>query len=333
MPERSRHLAPMLSVAGVGLVLLCLISLLIGAGDVGAWRSLETLFGQGDEQSRFVIYGLRWPRTELAVVVGIALGAAGVLLQSVTRNTLAEPGLLGVSAGSSFAVVMAISLGASASSLAFSVAVLGALIGCLLVMAVCRLRGVGSDPVRLILAGAAFSGFLSALSGLLLLRDQRTADEMRFWVIGSLAGRPVETLYAALPSLICGLILMLPLVRPLAALALGEALASSLGHHPQRVRLGVLIVVAMLVGTANAAAGPIGFLGLIVPFMARRMVGSDIRQTIRLSLLLGPSVLLGADIVSRLLVSPYELPIGVVTAFIGAPVLIATVRAQRLPIL
>ncbi len=333
MHTRSRHLSLMLCAVGSGLMLLSLVSLLTGAGDVGAWRSVETLFGQGDEQSRLVVYGLRWPRTELAVVVGIALGAAGTLLQSVTRNTLAEPGLLGVSAGSSFAVVMAISLGASASSLAFGVAMVGALMGCLLVMAVTRLRGVGNDPVRLILAGAAFSGFLSALSSLILLSDQRTADEMRFWVIGSLAGRPVETLYAALPGLICGLILMLPLVRPLAALALGEALASSLGHRPERVRLGILTVVAILVGTANAAAGPIGFLGLIVPFMARRMAGSDIRQALWLSLLLGPLVLLGADIVSRLLVRPYELPIGVVTAFIGAPVLIATVRAQHKPIL
>ena len=163
-----------------------------------------------------------------------------------------------------------------------------------------------------VLAGAAFSGMLGALSSLLLLWDQRTADEMRFWVIGALAGRPLDTLDWSLPGLIGGLLVALLVVHPLAALALGERVASGLGHHPQLTRLGTLLAVAILVGTATAAAGPIAFIGLIVPYIARRLVGSDIRRTLGLSMLLGPCVLLLADVISRLLVRPYELPVGVV---------------------
>ncbi|MGE8500059.1 MAG: FecCD family ABC transporter permease [Pseudomonas sp.] len=322
-----------LGLATLCLSSLCLLSLLLGAGDVGIWPSLQALLGGADEDARFVVRELRWMRTELALLVGLALGCAGVLLQAVTRNPLAEPGLLGVSAGSSFAVVLAINLGATAATMHLGVAMFGAMVGCVLVLLVTRLRGVGDDPVRLVLAGAAFSGILGALSSMLLLWDQRTADEMRFWVIGALAGRPTDTLNWALPGLMLGLLIALPLVRPLSALALGERVASGLGHHPQLTRLGTLLAVSLLVGTATAAAGPIGFTGLIVPYIARRLVGSDIRRTLVLSMLLGPCVLLFADVLSRLLVSPYELPVGVVTAFVGAPILIAVVRSHRLPTL
>ena len=322
-----------LSYSAVCLLLLCVTSLLLGAGDIGILPSLQALLGGSDEDARFIVFELRWVRTELALLVGLALGAAGVLLQAVTRNPLAEPGLLGVSAGASFAVVLAINLGASAASLHLGVAMLGALVGCVLVLLVTRMRGVGDDPVRMVLAGAAFSGMLGALSSLLLLWDQRTADEMRFWVIGAVAGRPLDTLDWSLPGLIGGLLVALLVVRPLAALALGEHVASGLGHHPQLTRLGTLLAVAILVGTATAAAGPIAFIGLIVPYIARRLVGSDIRRTLGLSMLLGPCVLLLADVISRLLVRPYELPVGVVAAFVGAPILIAVVRNHRLPTL
>ncbi|MGP9824735.1 FecCD family ABC transporter permease [Ectopseudomonas khazarica] len=333
MPASRLTVAKALGFAALCLLLLCGASLLLGAGDIGILPSFRALLGGQDDDARFIVFELRWVRTELALLVGVALGAAGVLLQAVTRNPLAEPGLLGVSAGASFAVVLAINLGASAASLHLGVAMLGALLGCLLVLLVTRLRGVGDDPVRLVLAGAAFSGMLGALSSLLLLWDQRTADEMRFWVIGALAGRPLDTLEWSMPGLLAGVLLALIVVRPLAALALGERVASGLGHHPQLTRLGTLLAVAILVGTATAAAGPIAFIGLIVPYIARRLVGSDIRRTLALSMLLGPCVLLLADVISRLLVQPYELPVGVVSAFVGAPILIAVVRNHRLPTL
>ncbi|PZW68925.1 iron complex transport system permease protein [Pseudomonas sp. URMO17WK12:I1] len=326
-------LAAALAWVSAALALLCVASLLIGAGEVGILRSLSALVGVVDDEARFVLFELRLPRTLLGVLVGVALGAAGVVLQSATRNPLAEPGLLGVSAGASFAVVVAISLGASAATLNLGVAITGAMAGCLLVLLVTQVRGVGDDPVRLVLAGAAFSGILTAISTLILLHDQRSSDEIRFWIIGALAGRPQDVLTWSAPGLLLGFLLLAPLIRPLAALALGENMATGLGHHPGLTRLGALLGVAVLVGTATAAAGPMAFVGLVVPFVARRLVGPDIRRTIGLSLLLGPVIVLFADILSRLLVSPYELPIGVVTALIGAPVLIAVVRSHRLPTL
>lgn len=312
---------------------MCFASLLIGAGDVGILQSAAALFTSTDGEARFVVFELRLPRTLLGLITGMALGAAGAVLQSATRNPLAEPGLLGVSAGSSFAVVLAISLGASAATLHLGVAVGGALAGCILVLIVSQARGVGDDPVRLVLAGAAFSGILTAISALILLHDQRSSDEIRFWIIGALAGRPQDVLAWSVPGLLMGLFILVPLVRPLAALALGEKMATGLGHRPGLTRMGALVAVAILVGTATAAAGPIAFVGLVVPFVARRLAGPDIRRTLGLSLALGPSIILFSDILSRLLVSPYELPIGVITALIGAPVLMAVVRTHRLPTL
>ncbi|MED5499507.1 MAG: iron ABC transporter permease, partial [Pseudomonadota bacterium] len=258
---------------------------------------------------------------------------AGSLIQAVARNPLAEPGLLGVSAGSALAVAIALVLGASAATLRISVAQLGALAGCLFVLAMARVNGVGNDPVRLVLAGAILSGLLGALTSLLLLVDQRSADEIRFWVIGSLAGRRLEDLRAILPSLLFAGVLIVAIARPLAALALGERVAVGLGHHPRWIRLLCVIAVAVLVGAATAVAGPIAFVGLVVPFVARALAGPDIRRTLWLALPLGPILILCADILARLLVAPSEMPLGVITALVGAPVLIAVVRAHRLPAL
>ncbi|MEC9483268.1 MAG: iron ABC transporter permease [Halomonas sp.] len=318
--------------------IVCLLSLLFGAGAIGPGLSLTSLLGLDTswgtdlrEEARFVIHDLRLPRTLIGLAVGMALGVAGALLQAVARNPLAEPGLLGVSAGSAFAVAVALVLGASAATLRVSVAQLGALVGCLCVLGATRLRGVGSDPVRLVLAGAVLSGLLGALTSMILLFDQRTADEIRFWVVGSLAGRRLDDLLAILPSLGLAALVTLAVGRPLAALALGGHVAVGLGPHPGLVRLLVIVVVALLIGAATAVAGPVAFVGLVVPFAARALAGPDIRRTLWLCLPLGPLVVIGADIVSRLVVQPSELPLGVLTALLGAPVLILVVRARRLP--
>lgn len=308
-------------------------SLLIGAGDVGVWRSLMVLFGAEDADAAFTVWSLRLPRTLVGLAVGMALAISGALLQVISRNPLAEPGLLGVSAGSALAVAIMLSLGASMMELRVGMAQLGALLGCACVLSVTRLRGVGNDPVRLVLAGAAFSSLLAALTSLLLLMDQRAADEIRFWVVGSLAGRRVDDLLAVLPSMALAGLVLLALVRPLSSLALGERASAGLGHHPGRLRLLAVIIVALLVGGATAIAGPIAFVGLVVPFLARSLCGPDLRRTLWLCLPLGPLLVLLADILSRCLVAPSELPLGVLTAICGAPVLIAVVRARRLPTL
>jgi iron complex transport system permease protein len=320
--------------AAVALLLgVILLSLIVGAGDVGVLRSLSVLTGSQDADGRFMVWELRLPRTLVGIVVGAALGVSGALLQVVSRNPLAEPGLLGVSAGSALAVAIALSLGVSMLELRIGVAQLGALLGCLCVLGVARVRGLGSDPVRLVLAGAAFSALLSAVTSLLLMMDRRTADEIRFWVVGSLSGRRLDDLAAVLPSLCIAALVLLMLVRPMASLTLGERASAGLGHHPGRLRLLAILIVALLVGGATAVAGPIVFVGLVVPFVARALGGPELRRTLWLCLPLGPLLVLSADVLSRVLVAPSELPIGVLTAICGAPVLIAVVRARRLPTL
>jgi len=332
-PSGSRRLLPIMAAALVLLGLVCFISLLIGAGNIGPADALAVLLGQGSDDARFVVGELRLPRTLVGVVVGATLAISGALLQAVTRNPLAEPGLLGVSAGSAFAVALALALGASAATLKVSVAQIGALLGCLCALGAARLRGVGDDPVRLVLAGAALSSLLIALTSLLLLIDLGTADEIRFWIVGSVAGRSLDHLSEIFPSVLLAGVITVLIARPLAALALGERVAVGLGHRPGLVRLLAVLSVALLVGGATAVAGPIAFVGLVVPFVARSLAGPDIRRTLWLCLPLGPLVVVIADILSRVLVQPSELPLGVLTAMIGAPVLVAVVRARRLPTL
>lgn len=315
------------------LAVTLLASLAWGSGPVGPVRALAAVLGSGDGEAAFAVAELRWPRTLVGVCVGAALGVAGAVLQAVARNPLAEPGLLGVSAGASTAVVVTLALGGSVATLAPYAAVLGALLGCAAALLAARAGGVGDDPVRLVLAGAALSALLASLTSVLLLADQRTADEVRFWTVGAVAGRDLSTLSATGPVLLAGLGLVVLVARPLAALALGETVAAGLGARPGRTRAVAIVAVALLVGGATAAAGPIAFVGLVVPFAARALVGPDLRRVLLPSLLLGPVVVVAADVLSRLLVRPYELPLGVLTALLGAPVLVAVVRSRRLPAL
>ncbi len=319
--------------AGLILLLVCIASLMFGAGDVGPGETLAVLFGGGTDDARFIVMELRFPRTLIALTVGAALGCAGALMQALSRNPLAEPGLLGISAGSTFAVAVMLLLGASAATLGVYISQLGALAGCIIVLGAARIQGVGNDPIRLVLAGATLTGLLLSMTSLLLLFDQRSADEIRFWVTGSVAGRSMEDLYQLIPSFVLAILLTLIVIRPLAALSLGERAALGLGHHPGRIRLITVLIVALLVGSATAVAGPIIFIGLVVPFVARRIAGPDIRRTLWLCLPIGPIILITADILSRLLVAPAELPLGVLTALLGAPVLLLTVRGKRLPTL
>jgi iron complex transport system permease protein len=175
------------------------------------------------------------------------------------------------------------------------------------------------------------SGLLGAVTAALLLIDQRTLDEVRFWTVGSVAGRDLGAVGAALPVLLAGLLLAALVARPLATLALGDDVALGLGQRPARTRVAAVAAVALLVGGATSAAGPIAFVGLVVPFAARALVGPELRRVLGVSVLLGPVVVLVADVLSRLLVRPYEMPLGVITALLGAPVLVAVVRSARLP--
>ncbi|VCU72467.1 Ferric enterobactin transport system permease protein FepD [Pigmentiphaga humi] len=333
MSRTSRRGSPLPAVlsALAGLfALLCLASLALGAGEVSPVQALSVLAGGGGDEARFVVEVLRLPRTALGVLVGLALGISGVVLQVATRNPLVEPGLMGVNAGAAFAVVLTLYLGGAAGIVPW-IAVLGAFAGCMLVLVTTRLGQVADDPVRLVLAGVVFSGIINSASTLILLADQRSADEIRFWIVGALGGRPIETLYWAVPGIAAGVLALLPCVRALSALMLGEGVARGLGHRPERIQAAALAAVSVLVGVATAAAGPLVFVGLVVPFVARRLVGPSLPRCLAVAAVAGPCLVLAADIFSRLLIKPYELPVGVVIAFIGAPVLVAIVRTERLP--
>jgi iron complex transport system permease protein len=316
------------------LATVAIVSLLVGAGSVGPGRALAVLFGGGDAEARFTVTELRLPRLYVGVAVGLALGLAGCLLQTSTRNVLADPELLGISGSASVVIVLLIALGgATASAVPAAWGIGGALVGSLVVVFGSRIRGVADDPIRLVLAGAMLAGLLRAVTSVIMLVDQRAADEVRTWVVGSIAGRGTDALAETAPYLIAGLVLAALLARPLASLALGDQTARALGHRPGLTRGLAIVATALLVGPATAIAGPLAFVGLVVPVVARSLTGPDIRRAAPVACILGPVLILSADVVARLVVRPSEMPLGVMTAVIGAPMLVGVVRARRMPTL
>ncbi|SDY94746.1 iron complex transport system permease protein [Micromonospora pattaloongensis] len=318
------------SGAAVLLILAVLASFALGSRSLTpaqVWHGL--LVGDGSEPS-LIVRELRLPRTLLGLTVGAALAVAGVLLQALTRNPLAEPRILGISAGASVGVVLAIAVfgvGTLAGYVWF--AIVGALLVGVLVYAISARTRDGASPVTLALCGAALDASLGAVVYALLSVDARTFEEYRFWVVGGVAGRDVTVAAQVAPFVAAGLLLAVLVARGLDALALGEDVARGLGHRVDLVRIGGGAGAVLLTGAAVAAAGPIAFVGLAVPHLARALVGADHGWTLAVSALLGPVLLLGADVVGRLVVPPGELPAGVVTALIGAPLLAILVRRAR----
>ncbi|GLS26206.1 FecCD family ABC transporter permease [Marinibactrum halimedae] len=313
------------------LLVMLFASMLIGSGNVPFVDALAALGNQGSETARFVVWELRFSRTLMALVVGVCLAVAGALMQTLTKNPLAEPGLMGVSAGSAFAIGLAILFGAGAADLSVWPAQIGALVGCLLVIWISQTQNLANDPVRLVLTGATLSALLLSSTAIILMLDDRVADEIRFWIMGSVAGRNVNTLYHVMPSLVIAGLIVAVFIRPLASIGLGETVAVGLGHNPNKIRMVIIIAVALLVGAATAVAGPLIFVGLVVPFTARAIAGTDIRRYLWQCLLLGPCLLVFADIICRVIVPPSELPVGVLTTLIGAPVLLFLVHTKRIP--
>lgn len=278
-----------------------------------------------------IVRELRVPRTELGLLVGAALGAAGALMQGVTRNPLAEPGILGINAGAAFAVVLAISvIGVSSVSAYAAFALLGASVSALLVFLLGGSGRGGPTPIRLALAGAVLAWLLVSLTGAVLVFDARTLDEFRFWIVGSIAGRDAGVAAAVLPFVAAGLAIALGAGRWLNALALGDEVARSLGQHVGRARVTASVGFVLLAGGAVAAAGPVAFVGLVVPHLARGIVGPDYRWIVPYSIVLGAVLLLAADVLGRVVARPAELEVGIVTALLGAPFFIWLVRRRRI---
>ncbi|MQA94531.1 MAG: iron chelate uptake ABC transporter family permease subunit [Streptosporangiales bacterium] len=328
-----RRLPARLTVAvllALGLLAAVCASLAIGTKAVPLGDVFAALTG-GRAGDAVVISELRMPRTLLGLLAGLALGAAGAVAQDITRNPLGDPGLIGISAGAAFAVAASIGvLGLTSPFQYVWFAFLGGALAGLLAYAVGGTGYGGATPAKLALAGAAVTVLLDAATSTLVLLDVRTLDQYRFWAIGSLAGRDAGLGIRLLPFIVVGLILAVALSGRLNALALGDDLATSLGTRVRATRGLGAIAVVLLTGAAVAAAGPITFVGLVVPHVVRAFTGPDARWLVPCSALGGGVLLVAADVVGRIVARPGELEAGVLTAMIGAPFLAALVKRGKL---
>ncbi|GGM06124.1 FecCD family ABC transporter permease [Dactylosporangium sucinum] len=325
-PRRGAALAALAAAVAAAVVL----SLAVGAQALTPAEVWHAIVGpEPGAQATAIVRDLRLPRTILGLLVGLALGAAGALTQGHTRNPIADPGLLGISAGAAFAVVIGIQLGADALTGYVWFAFAGALLASVLVFGIAAGRQGGPTPVALALAGMAISSLLSAFTQAMLLADDASLNVFRFWVVGSLSGRDAGVAAQVTPFIAAGLLLALVNAPALNALGLGEDVARALGQRVFAARAVGVAAIVLLTGAATAACGPIGFLGLVVPHAARALTGPDHRWLIPCSALTGAAALLAADVLGRVVVRPAELQTGIVLAAVGAPFFIALVRRRR----
>jgi iron complex transport system permease protein len=317
----------------VGLVVLAgLASLAIGAKSIGlgtvvdALRSYDTTL-----DDHLIVRELRVPRTILALMIGAALGLAGAVMQGVTRNPLADPGLLGVNSGAALAVVGGVFVfGSTSTSASVWLGLAGAAVAGTLVYTLGSTGRGGATPVRLAIAGAAIAALATSVTSSMLLLDAASLEVYRFWAVGSVAGRGFDVIAVVAPFLLVGAVIAIGCARALDSMALGDDVARSLGQKVALARCAAAVAIVLLCGTATAAAGPIWFVGLVVPHIARSLTGGAHRWLLPYSMLLGAILLTSADVIGRVVTRPGEPEVGVVTAFVGAPVFIAFVRRRRI---
>ena len=307
-----------------------LVSLAVGSRPISLGTVVDVLFHPDGSDASTIVHDLRIPRTVLAIAVGISLGIAGALMQGHTRNPLADPGLLGVEAGAAFAVVIGIYVFGVQDLTGYAwFSLAGAGLAAAAVFAIGSTKG-GPDPVSLVLAGTAVSALLLALTQTVILRDIDTLDAYRFWAVGSVSGRGMDVFWQVLPFIVVGLVLAAMSASTLNLLQLGDDVAVSLGLHPMRHKVIGVLGVMMLTGAATAACGPIGFVGLVVPHVARHFAGVDYRWVIPYSGFIGGLLVVVADVIGRVVVRPGELQVGIVMALVGGPVFIYLVRRTRM---
>ncbi|SDC20320.1 iron complex transport system permease protein [Geodermatophilus telluris] len=313
------------------LVAACAASIAVGSRPIGLGTVWEVLTDRSlRTEEAVILWDLRVPRTVLGVLVGAALGVSGALVQGHTRNPLGDPGLLGITAGASFAVVLAITLlgvGTPAGYVWFAFA--GALAGTVAVHVLGSAGRGGPTPVTLALAGSALSALLFALVRAVLVSDSNSLDAFRFWVVGALAGRGADVAWQVAPFIAAGLVLALLNAPALDLLGMGEDVARGLGQRVWLARLVGLGAVTLLAGAATAACGPIAFVGLVVPHAVRAFTGPAHRWLVPCAGLLGAVLLLTADVVGRVVARPGELQVGIVLALVGGPAFVALVRRRR----
>lgn len=312
-----------LPVLLAALLLSVIASIVFGAADIRpetVWAALTAFDGTTEH---LIVRTLRVPRALIAMLVGAALGVAGGIMQGLTRNPLADPAILGMSAGAAFAVVVAVALLKIASLTAYTwFAFAGAGVTALTVYGLSAIGRDGPTPLKLTIAGAGMTALLSSLTTGILIFNQRTLGEVRFWLAGSVAGRELALLQQVLPYMGLGLALALALGRQITTLSLGDDVARGLGQRTLWIKSLAAVAVVLLAGSAVAVAGPIGFVGLVIPHVVRFFVGSDYRWILPYAALLGAILLVLADLAARLVLQPLELPVGVMTALLGGPLFI-----------
>ncbi|MEU1350530.1 FecCD family ABC transporter permease [Streptomyces sp. NPDC005775] len=330
-PRRSRR-ALATAAAVVALLIAVLLSLAVGARSIPPSEVFDALLHGGHSDAAEVIRNMRVPRTLIGLMVGASLALAGTVLQGITRNPIADPGILGISQGASVGVVLAIAY-AGIHTLTGYVwfAFAGAAIASVAVYAIASSGRGGATPVKLALGGAAINALLVSVTMAVLTTKASALDEFRFWQVGSIAGREAEVAQQIWPFLLLGTVLVLCVARGLDALALGEDMAKGLGQKIATVRIVGGIGATVLTGAGVAAAGPIAFIGLAVPHIARAVVGSDHRWVLPMAALIGPVMLLVSDVIGRIVFPPSEVPAGVMTALIGVPFLVTLVRRKAVP--
>ena len=329
-PERTRRRRAVGLVLAVTILLaVLLLSIMVGSKQLLPGEILQAIFAPTGSESDRIVLELRLPRTLSALVVGAALGVSGALIQAFTRNPLGDPGILGVNAGASLGVAIGVAMfGTRLPTQHLGFAFAGALLAALAVLFIGAV-GRSADPIRLTLAGVAIAAVLAGITTAMTLLDPITFNQMRGWEAGTFVERDLDAILPAVPFIVVGLIIALVCARSLNALGLGDDLAAALGTHVGRTRVMSIVAITLLAGAATAIAGPIAFVGLMVPHVARWIVGPDQRWILPYSIVLAPIVLLVADIIGRVILWPSEVPVGVVTAFVGAPVLIWLVRRRK----
>ncbi|WP_326502909.1 iron ABC transporter permease [Rothia nasimurium] len=304
------------------------LSIRFGSNPIPGHQVWAALAGGADSGVNTIIWDQRLPRTTLGALCGASLAVAGSLMQSLTRNPLAEPGLLGINAGASVAVVFSVILfGVIGIAGYMAAASIGAAITCIAVYLLGR--GKSGSMVKLALAGVAISAALSSVNQALILANADAYNEFRFWAAGSLEARTFDTVLAVFPIMLLGLALAAWVCPAINALGAGEEAAIALGINLKRTQLLTLLAVTLLAGTTTAAIGPISFVGLAVPFIVRALLGNDVRWVTTGSFILGPAWLLGADVFARTIIAPEETHVGIIATLVGAPLFVALMARRK----
>ncbi|MCT9001193.1 FecCD family ABC transporter permease [Microbacterium memoriense] len=334
-PAGARRHGVILAFAIIGVLVSVVISLSFGSRPVSGAQVIEGisswLRGETPTDIGAIAVQSRIPRTALALLAGAALALSGALMQAITRNPLADPGILGVNTGAALAVVIGIAFLGVSSALGFlGLALIGAFVTAFFVYFVGSVGPGGTTPIKLALAGAATTAALASLVSAILIPRQAVMDEFRYWQVGNVARADWETMGVIVPVLIVGILIAFLSASSLNALALGDDVAVGLGVHVGRMRIIAAIAGVALCAAVTALAGPIGFVGLMIPHAVRLVSGSDQRWLLPLSALGGAILLTLADTLGRVIGSPGEVEAGIITAFLGAPVLIIIARRTRM---